>query len=253
MGGWVRGDFYGMNIKGERYGLYIDGYTYSNKPSVQLIDNGSGERTVAYNVSSLSADVYAHGKGKMVNGKAQITFERGFTQIVDESDLAVTVTPIGESNGVHLVASSGNGFSLQENKNADNSFGSSDVEFTWIAVGKRKDVKSADIAKEVLSKDFDKNMDGVMFNENDMEHSAGSIQWTDGKLKFTPVTNSEKPVNGDKLEIRKALKAVPPKNANLKGDKLKMEKPEQEKNKVIVNKTNNNGQKSDPPPAPKKD
>ncbi|MBS1729206.1 MAG: hypothetical protein JSS67_00365 [Bacteroidetes bacterium] len=205
MGGWVRGNIYGMNIKGERYGLYIDGYTYSNKPAVQLIDNGSAERTVAYTVSSLSADIYAHGKGKMVNGKAQITFDRNFQQLVDESDLSVTVTPIGESNGIHLISTDQHGFSLQENKNADNSFGTSNVEFTWIAVGKRKDITSKDIAKEVLASNYDKNMADVMFNENDLAHNAGGMEWTKDGLKFYPVTAAENASNGNHPGLMKAM------------------------------------------------
>lgn len=232
MGGWIRGRVYGMNIKGERYGLYIDGYSYSNKPSVQLIDNGSTKRTVAYNVSSLSADVYAHGKGKMVNGKAQINFDRDFQNIIDANDLAVTVTPIGESNGIHLVASNENGFSLQENKNADNSLGTSNAEFTWIAVGKRKDVKTADIANEVLASNFDQNMEGVMFNENDKEHNAGGMEWTGNGLKFYPVEKAENPVVGNKLVLSKAVQKILPTNDLIHGiDSANRKTPEINKKK----------------------
>lgn len=254
MGGWIRGRVYGMNIKGERYGLYIDGYSYSNKPSIQLIDNGSTERTVAYNVSSLSADVYAHGKGKMVNGKAQINFDRDFQNIIDANDLAVTVTPIGESNGIHLVATNGNGFSLQENKNADNSLGTSNAEFTWIAVGKRKDVKTSDIANEVLASNFDKNMEGVMFNENDKEHNAGGMEWTGNGLKFYPVENAENPVVGNKSVLSKAVQKILPTNdlihgidsANRKTPEINKKKDSQ-KSKFLIDKKsqdkNNQSQK----------
>ncbi len=224
MGGWVRGEVYGMNIKGKRYGLYVDGYSYSNKPAVQLIDNGTAQRTVAYSVSSLSADVYAHGKGQLLNGKAQINFDNAFQQIIDANDLVITVTPVGECNGIHLVATDGKGFSVQENKNADQSLGSSNTAFTWIAIAKRKDVQSSDIAQEILSRDYDKNMNDVMFNENDLAHNAGGMELKNGQLLFYPAEKNTDPGAGKENFRQMATKKLDSlgRITNLKNNKDKM-------------------------------
>ncbi len=209
MGAWVRGDVYGLTVKGNRYGMYVDGYTYTNKPIVQLVDNGTSLRTATYTVSSVTPDIYAHGKERLLNGKAIIEFDKSFQQIVDASqDISITVTPIGDGNGIHLSQYDAKGFIAEENRNADKSSGTSNIQFTWIAIGARKDVNKSEVADEVLSKDFNSNINNVMSNETDQNARTSSIWWTGRNVSFTPppenvFSNGVKSLQPKKIIIKK--------------------------------------------------
>ncbi|MBF9223796.1 hypothetical protein [Hymenobacter ruricola] len=48
LGGWVRGQAYGLLARGERYNLYVDGAAVTNQPLTQLVARASGERVAAY-------------------------------------------------------------------------------------------------------------------------------------------------------------------------------------------------------------
>jgi hypothetical protein len=173
MGGWVRGLGYGFHTKGERYSLYVDGKTITNQPVIQLINNGSDVRTVTYTPSSESADIYAKGSAQLVNGEVVVNFSDAFKSAIN-NDVVITVTPNGESKGVYIAQSDKNGFKVKENAG-----GASNITFSWIAVGTRKDADTY-VSPEIVNANFDKKMDAVMFNENNNQENAGSV-WFDGK------------------------------------------------------------------------
>jgi hypothetical protein len=208
MGGWVRGLGYGFHTKGERYSLYVDGKTVTNQPIVQLIDNGSENRTVTYTPTSTTADVYTKGKGQLVNGQAVINFSEAFASTTS-GDVIVTVTPVGESNGLHLVKASNGGFTVKENAN-----GTSNISFTWIAVANRKDADTF-VSPEIVSSNFDKKMNAVMHNENNREDKAGSLWWDGSDVRF------DQPQ--EEFKMRKAAIAAEKTKANnqVKGVKSK--------------------------------
>lgn len=182
MGGWVRGMAYGMHVKGDRYSMYVDGYTFTNKPTAQLIDkqDGSTTRVAAYTSSSMTSDVSSRGKAQLVNGEAHVNFSSDFSGIItDPSDLVITVTPTGNSNGVYVSSVDATGFTVKENNN-----GASNVQFSWIAVATIKGNENPVLPAEVLSTSFDGTMRGVMFNDNNTQDAAQPIWWDGSQVRF---------------------------------------------------------------------
>ncbi len=177
MGGWMHGLVYGTMVKGERYSLYVDGKTFTNEPVVQLVSTENGNKIPTYSTASMQPDVYARGKGQLREGRAEITFDASFIQATTgkSSDLSITVTPMGNSKGVYIADYDGKGFTIVEN-----SGGRSDVSFSWIAIGVRKNSNNMEIPDEILESDFETKMDGVMQNEL-KENNTPQHFWWDGK------------------------------------------------------------------------
>ncbi|MEW6468968.1 MAG: hypothetical protein AB1458_08600, partial [Bacteroidota bacterium] len=179
MGGWIRGVVYGAHVRGTRYSLYVDGRTYTNKPIAQLVEKEDGTRFATYVPSSPEADVYVKGKANLVNGQVYIHFSEEFKQAVKAEDAVITVTPKGNTNGVYVASVDANGFWVKENNN-----GTSSVEISWIAIGTRKGYEDISVPSEILSSDFDMNMNGVMFNDNDVTSTPQGIWWDGTKVNF---------------------------------------------------------------------
>ena len=180
MGGWVRGMAYGMHLKGNRYSLYVDGYTFSNKPIAQLIQKNDGNRVAAYATVSMTSDVYSRGKGQLVSGETFIAFDENFKSIISNpNDLVITVTPSGNSNGVYVASVNADGFTVRENNS-----GSSNVQVSWIAIAQVKGNENPIVPEEILTLDFDSNMRGVMFNDNNTIDTPGNIWWDGSKVRF---------------------------------------------------------------------
>lgn len=178
MGGWIRGQVYGTYTKGERYSLYIDGDSYTNKAITQLVETSSGDKIPTYTSSSLKTDITQRGKDKLEGGKKYIAFDNDFKAVISSNpdELTITATPMGNSNGVYISEYDANGFWVKENNN-----GTSNVSFSWIAIGTRKDAEDrSKIAPELLTKDFEKKMNSVMSNEMDTT-AKQQFMWWDGK------------------------------------------------------------------------
>ncbi len=208
-GAWFRGDVYGTITKGERFAQYIDGKTYTNNLIVSLSDNGKGEKIPTYVPVSTTADIYMRGTGKLSGGKATITFDKKYSDIIsDKVPVIVTVTPIGESSGLHLESMKSYGFTVAENNK-----GKSNTQFTWIAIAVRKGYENPENPKEVLSADFDQKLDGFMFNENDTKNS-GQPMWWDGKqIRYDAVPKKEN------QKIKESTKKLQIKNTENKSTK----------------------------------
>jgi hypothetical protein len=177
MGGWVRGMNYGFHAKGKEYGVYVDGNTITNKPVVQLIENGNEKRTVSYSTTSMSVDVYTRGTSALVNGSAYISFKEDFSSITSkEIPLNITVTPTGASKGVYVTDISNEGFRIVENGD-----GRSNVSVNWVAYGTRIGYENPEeiVSEEIQSSKFDENMDAVMYNDNNTDGQQKGI-WFDG-------------------------------------------------------------------------
>jgi hypothetical protein len=181
MGGWTRGNIYGMSVKGNRYSLYVDGRTFANDVISQLNLNATGQqRIVTYVPTSTSVDVYVKGTATMQNGKAMIRFDENFKNIISEKNLPViTVTPMGASNGIYIESISSDGFAVAENNN-----GTSNVSISWIAVGTKKGYEILETPAELLSNEFDSRLNDFMFNENNIESNAGAMWWDGKTLRF---------------------------------------------------------------------
>jgi hypothetical protein len=192
MGGWIRGTVYGFVAKGERYSLYVDGKTYTNNTIAQLSESnntslikGDRKRIVSYVPTSTSVDVYTKGTAKLVNGTIITKFGTDFSELISsEIPVTITVTPMGECNGLYIAEVANDYFVVKELQK-----GTSNVEFSWIAVGTKYGCEKPENPVEVLEYTYDSNMNGVMFNESDTSNSATPVYWDniDKKLKFEEI------------------------------------------------------------------
>jgi len=177
VGGWIRGYEYGQISKGDRFANYSLGKNITNESFIVLDKKNDGSKSVSYASTSMNLDIQDKGVGKLANGESYISFNKNYSEIIDESKpIIVTITPIGESKGVHIVSVDKNGFSIKENNN-----GNSNINFNWIAIAE-KNSKFEPVSSEILTKDYDKNLDLLMHNDN---VDGGIGIWSEnGEVKF---------------------------------------------------------------------
>ncbi len=197
MGGWAKGSVYGFTTRGDRYSLYVQGREFTNDIITQLSDNGNNQRVATYVPTSTTVDVTAKGIANLNSGNATIAFDRNFSGMVSPKEpIIITVTPIGESNGIHLVRTSENGFTVKENNN-----GNSNVQFTWIAVATKKGYENISNPSELLTNDYDTKLNNFMIDEND-KNAKGQIMWWDGsQIRYS---GTPKSLNGIKVKNKES-------------------------------------------------
>ncbi|MCD6097570.1 hypothetical protein J7K18_01635 [bacterium] len=75
------------------------------------------------------------GRGRLENGTARIEFTGTMSAaIADGASPIITVTPLGNCNGLHISSIDQKGFTVVENNE-----GHSSIEFLWIAIAKSPD------------------------------------------------------------------------------------------------------------------
>jgi len=197
MGGWVRGMQYGFHTKGETYSLYVDGNGYTNKPLAYLIGSENQDKVASFMSTSMKPEVTVNGKVTLTNGKAFVPFDKSFQQIISNvEDIIITASPQGKSNGVYIDNITKNGFWVIENND-----GMSNVKISWIAITKIIGEENPEVPMDLLAKDFDKKMDGVMFNENNTQDTPQSLWWDGSTIRWDKPTN-EKVASGTEKTAR---------------------------------------------------
>uniref|UniRef100_A0A7C4THK8 Peptidase S74 domain-containing protein n=1 Tax=candidate division WOR-3 bacterium TaxID=2052148 RepID=A0A7C4THK8_UNCW3 len=220
LGGWIRGEEYGLYATGRRYALYLDGnaYTTGYLATLQETDN---QVNALYALTGSSVNIFTCGRGKLVNGQASINFEKNFSQMVSEKDpITVIVTPIGEYNQIYISNVSKNGFSAYETR------GQANNEFCWIAIGKRKGYEDVQVPEEIVESDFDDNMLEVAFDENNLHGKAKGI-WYDGyRLRFgtMPAKPVKKPAESENIAKVAELQKLTNKLEHLKKEIKRLER-----------------------------
>ncbi|WP_300567002.1 hypothetical protein [Flavobacterium sp.] len=187
IGSWSKGEIGNMN-SGTLFASYNSGDEYTSGKQIEIVATNNGKKA-AYTVTSTEAIVYKKGKITLVNGTARIDFDSDYAALLGDIPV-VTTTPMGQCNGIYIESIDKSGFTVKELNN-----GTSNVQISWIAVGDRIDANKT-IQRDVLADDFDKNINEVMFNENNKEDNAKAI-WSDGnKINFgkLPENLIEKPV-----------------------------------------------------------
>ncbi len=202
LGGGIRGNMYGLNVSGERYSLYLHGKQFTNDIITILSDvSGNTERVPTYVPASMTVDVYTKGTATIVNGEANITFDNSFRDITSDTDpVIVTVTPIGRSANLYIDNTSKGGFKIIDASPAE--LKSQPLSFTWIAIGTRKGYENPQNPPELLSKTYESNMGGVMFNENDLQNSALPMWWDGSTLRFDAFPEGLNPKQNERI-VRK--------------------------------------------------
>jgi len=177
-GGWVRGNVYGLAVKGERVSLYVDGKTIVNQPIIQLTKTADDKTIVNYTPVSATPDLQLHGVAQMEKGVATITIDAtALSQFASTEDLTIIATPTGQTNGVYAELRDGK-LIIKENNN-----GFANTKVSWIIIGKRN-ITEDFVPAELKEKDFDTNLKGFMYDENDKDNSTqgNALYWDGTKL-----------------------------------------------------------------------
>jgi len=177
-GAHISGAVYGLYTEGEDYGLYSQGDTYRTGADVHLQQDDSGQNNVMYTLVSPEMTIQTYGVGQLSNGKANIQFDAAFSNVVSDSEpIVITVTPIGESEGVHIEQVDGKGFRVAENRS-----GKSSVQFSWIAIGKRVGYENLSLPEDVISIDYDERINRGLSRDVDLNASGEGLYYQNGKL-----------------------------------------------------------------------
>lgn len=181
MGGWTKGDVYGLATRGDRFSLYVQGREFTNDVITQLSNNNNADRIATYVPTSTTVDVTSKGINTLVNGRKRVDFDRSFSAISSSKEpVIVTVTPLGKSNGVYIESVDKNGFTIVENNN-----GNSNVQFTWIAIATKKGYETVENPRELLTNDYDQKLNRFMKNEADKVTPRQEMWWDGNEIQFT--------------------------------------------------------------------
>jgi hypothetical protein len=173
MGGWVRGDIMGLATQGSLFASYNVGNTYNTGFHADLVKTG-GTVTPAFAVTSTTVKVYNDGAASLNNGTTRVNFTPEYAGLINGTP-TVTVSPMGNCNGLYIVSIDKGGFNVAEMNN-----GNSNVEFSYIVVGTRVDAENTTVPSEITTPGFADQMSGMMFNEGNTKQS-GSAMWWNGK------------------------------------------------------------------------
>ena len=134
---------------------------------------------VLYTNVSTDVTVQTSGYATLSAGRCDITFDENFSSVVsDDIPIVVTVTPIGQSEGVYVSYVNINGFSVVENRN-----GSSNVEVAFIAIGRRTGYENPQLPEEVVSADYTDKLARGLHNDADTETDGEGLYYENGQLK----------------------------------------------------------------------
>jgi hypothetical protein len=187
MGGWLRGEVYGLHLRGPRYALYTDGDSYTNGVQGFVRQSSRGTKSVMYSSISNEVTINTCGMTELVDGTCRVVFDRDFSNLVSVAKpIIVTATPLGSSNGVYVTDITKDGFTIVENNE-----GRSNLSINWMATAIQEGYEEGvNVPDEILASDYDANMRGVMFDERNTEDSARPIHWDYSRLSFEPQPKS---------------------------------------------------------------
>jgi hypothetical protein len=191
----IHGDIYGTFTEGARYGLFSKGDIYRTGLDVHL-QKGQGGQAVLYTQVSTDVTIQTSGVAQLSDGRCEIVFDEDFRRVVSDAfPVVVTVTPIGESAGLHLARLGPDGFTVQENQ-----AGRSNVQFTYIAIGKRKGFENPQPAAEVIVSDYLDKLSHGMHNDNDRTHRGEGLYYRNGRLMVGTLESAGNPVQTERPE-----------------------------------------------------
>jgi len=177
-GAHIDGNIYGLYATGGNYGIYSDGDVYRTGADVHLQQDNSGNNNVMYTLVSPEMTVQTYGIGQLQNGKSKVSFDEAFANIVSPAEpIIVTVTPIGKSEGVYLENVDGKGFTVVENRD-----GKSNVQFSWVAFGKRAGYENMSLPADVIATDYNAKVQQGLHNDADITTDGEGLYYRDGKL-----------------------------------------------------------------------
>jgi hypothetical protein len=121
-------------------GLHVRGTITSTAYAARGVETSRGREAV-FPVESAEPEIYASGSARLVGGRAEIRFDRLFTEAVSEgAEIRVTATPSGGWSALYVESRSAEGFVV---RSAD---GDQEIAFDWMACGLSRDAGRASIA-----------------------------------------------------------------------------------------------------------
>jgi hypothetical protein len=187
MGADVHGGIYGMYVEGENFGLYSKGPIYTDQPVIQLQATDDQERTALYSSTSTEVTVMASGQGQLTDGQCVIKFDDNFIRVISrQSPLIITVTPMGPTRGLYIASSDYTGFSVTENNN-----GRSSTLISYIVIGKRAGYESPQLAREVVSLDFEPTIARGLQDDSDASNDGKGLYYQGDRLMLGQAPGSQ--------------------------------------------------------------
>ncbi|NHM00596.1 hypothetical protein [Flavobacterium difficile] len=197
IGSMTKGNVIGQINAGDLFSSYNSGNVYTLGKNIELVENVDQTKTAVYSVTSTESTIYAKGKAQLVNGEVYIAFNDSYKKLLGEEP-EVTVSPKGNCNGIYIASIDKNGFTVKELNN-----GNSDVAISWISVGNRIDSRLDAATKMVEDKNFDKNIQQVLFNDGSNLQSKGTgIWWNGNSIQFGTMPESLSKVVRTSKEVK---------------------------------------------------
>ena len=177
LGSWSRGEVAGQIVTGELFSSYNLGNTYTSGTQVELVNTGT-EKTAAYSVTSREMTVYDKGFASLSGNEVEVSFDRTYSKLLADERPVVTITPVGQSGNIYIKSITTEGFVVASDSPQD-------IEFSWIAIGKRIDSEQAQQVPENLkSNEFDQNLRESLFNDGIKSRDARSMWWDGNRFRF---------------------------------------------------------------------
>jgi hypothetical protein len=178
LGADIHGKLYGSYIEGKNYALFTNGAVYKNDVDVHLQNNGSGESIVLYTNVSTDVTVQTCGTVMLASGRASVSFDPSFKAAVSPIEpVVVTLTPVGNSNGVYLSEVSTDGFKVVENNE-----GRSNVAVNYIAIGKRAGYENPGLPPELIDGTYVDKMNRGLHDDGNTQTDGEGIYYENGQL-----------------------------------------------------------------------
>lgn len=220
MGGHIKGEIYGLHVSGNRYSLYINGYQFINKTIVQLNEvENTNERIPTFISTSLNSDIIDKGTAEIIiNKETKIDFNPDFVKLINkDKPIIITITPIGDNVNAYILSYNDKGFIVKCTENNTNTLNEhkNTIKINWIAIGTLNN--EIHIPNEIISKDYDINMDKFLINEADTGKEPQPMWWDGQQLRFEAIPTSAYPKKySSKEEYLQNLKIQQKQNINNK-------------------------------------
>ena len=128
--------FYGLYVYSagaypQNPGLYVAGTIYATGTKSSLVETSKGKEPL-YAVESPEVEFMCSGTAKLKNGESKIKFDRLFRESISKDvPLRITLTPKGKWCQLFVSQQNSEEFSVKSGSDEE-------VEFDWIAIGRRK-------------------------------------------------------------------------------------------------------------------
>ncbi len=174
----IHGSIYGSYAEGGHYATYAHGDRFGDALDIHLQNVGEKDNAILFTNVSTDVSVQSSGFGTLESGTCRVEFDETFRKVISsEIPVVVTVSPLGCCNGVYISEIDQIGFTVIENNG-----GRSDIQFTWIAVGRRIGYESPELPHEVVASDYTEKLNRGLHNDGDTQTDGEGLYYEDGEL-----------------------------------------------------------------------